>query len=245
MSSGSERNSRAGAGRAPEPAPENRTPSPGGLSRTGSAAPGRRRFGASWLRIACLLPFLLLFETSCTRQVLPGQPPGASWQAHQERLAALYDWRLQGRIALRVEQTVHTLRLHWQQRGADFTLQFSGHLSQQAHELSQQAQGAVLRTPDGGEYRASDAEALLREHLGWGIPVYGIRYWLRGMPAPGLPVQELRVDDAGRTLRLRQGEWELQILEYMRQENLELPRKLLLVHARLRLKLVIHDWRIS
>ena len=51
---------------------------------------------------------------------------------------------------------------------------------------------------------------LLEQTLGLRLPVTGLRYWVRGLPAPG-PTALLQTDAAGRLTRLEQNGW---VIEY-------------------------------
>ena len=101
---------------------------------------------------------------------------------------------------------------------------------------------------------ALGAEGPLSERAD-GLPTHGpgprlgcgsgrLKYWARGLPAPGLAYRELRLDQKGRLRGLRQAGLELRIDRYTEALGLSLPQKLSLKHETLRLKLVIQDWAI-
>ena len=92
---------------------------------------------------------------------------------------------------------------------------------------------------------ATSAEELLGTRLGWSLPVSGLRYWLLGLPAPGLPVVKSSLDSFGRLLRLSQGGWQIRYLDYKWIENLALPGKIFVEHPKLRLRLVIDHWHLG
>ena len=66
------------------------------------------------------------------------------------------------------------------------------------------APGAVsLRGPKGLYLSALTARQLMARGLGWDVDLDGLKYWARGLPAPGLAYRELRLDQKGRFQGLR------------------------------------------
>ena len=107
------------------------------------------------------------------------------------------------------------------------------------------APGAVsLWGPKGLYLSAPTARQLMARGLGWDVELDGLKYWARGLPAPGLAYRELRLDQKGRLRGFRQAGFELRIDRYTEALGLSLPQKLSLRHDALRLKLVIQDWDI-
>ncbi|MDD9817924.1 MAG: lipoprotein insertase outer membrane protein LolB [Gammaproteobacteria bacterium] len=191
---------------------------------------------------------LLLATASCSRN-LPRLATAAGaelWQARQERLRALRFWELKGRVAARDGSEVANVRLSWEQRGADYRLRLSGPLGGNLHELTGNGRdGVTLRTADARVYHAETAEALMREHYGLNAPVAGLHYWVRGLPGPAPAPSDLVLDERGRLRSLRQAGWEIRFLDYAKRDGIELPVKLQLLRGEMRLRMVVHDWRLG
>ena len=45
----------------------------------------------------------------------------------------------------------------------------------------------MLQTSDGKRYNAASPEQLLAEQWGFHLPVSNMKYWVRGLPVPGIP----------------------------------------------------------
>lgn len=95
-------------------------------------------------------------------------------------------------------------------------------LGQGVAQLVRDGGGVTLTTAERKIYQAPDAESLTEEVLGWRLPLAGLPYWVRGIPAPGAFERE----NGG----LRQGGWSIEwerraegvpILTVMRRDNLE------------------------
>lgn len=85
--------------------------------------------------------------------------------------------------------------------------------------------GAVLRDAEQNIYRNASAEELLMRTTGFRLPLDGLDYWVRGLPAPGSEA-ERELDVWGRLVRLRQLGWDIEFLEYGEHAGLDLPAKL-------------------
>lgn len=170
-------------------------------------------------------------------------PSGADWRRHASSVATLQNWFLKGRIAIRTEQEGWNATLHWRQRDDQFNLRVLAPLGQGTVELHGSEGGEItLNTSDNRRYTADDAESLMREQLGWSVPVQGLKYWIRGLPAPGGDVTAATPDSEGRIQTLDQKGWHIEIKEYAETLGRELPRKLEMVNERLELKLVVQTW---
>jgi len=91
-------------------------------------------------------------------------------------------------------------------------------------------------------YSARDADALLAHVTGWVLPVSGLRYWVRGVPAPGSEARASR-DAQGRLTRLVQDGWDISYNRYQVVDGASWPAKLRLERADIVVRLVIDQWQ--
>lgn len=170
-------------------------------------------------------------------------PTGADWRQHAGRVATLENWFLKGRIALRTEQDSWSATLHWRQQAGHYNLRVLAPLGQGSVELQGgDGEPIVLTTSDNQRFSAADAESLMQQQLGWSVPVQGLKYWVRGLPAPGLEIRAATPDSRGRIRTLDQMGWHIEFKDYVEALGRELPRKMELVNDHLELKLVVQDW---
>lgn len=187
------------------------------------------------------MPLLGLALAGCAG---PGSrpAPAVSTAAHAERVAGFDDWRLAGRIAVQHADEGYSADVDWRQAGSTFDLRVAAPLNGGTFRLSGDAGVVALEAPDGATYRAGDAETLMREHLGWSLPLNGARYWIRGLPGPhSVPVHEV-TDATGRWTDFEQDRWRVSVLDYTRLDELDLPRKLFLARDDLKVRFVVRRW---
>ncbi len=126
------------------------------------------------------------------------------WRAHRDAVSALERYTLTGRVAIQRGDEGGGAKLRWRQAGADSDLRIMAPLGQGTFKLVGNAGGVTLSAPDGKQYTAASFEALMAAHVGWSFPVDGARYWVRGLPDPRLPEDQLVLDEQGRLSDLAQ-----------------------------------------
>src|SRR3972149_5389831 len=99
-------------------------------------------------------------------------------------------------------------------------------LSQGTFELRGDDRSVALRTPENETLTATDPQALMQQNLGWSLPVAGLKYWVRGIPAPGSPARQLRLFASATLFDLGHGESEGRVLRCKLVGPEEVPDKL-------------------
>jgi outer membrane lipoprotein LolB len=194
-----------------------------------------------------LIFFLALAGCASLKPQTGDSSPAAreAWQARQDRLKDLKRWTLTGRMAVQNGQDGGSGQLSWAQTEEAYNIQLRAPLGQGTFELAGQPTGVSLRTGRNQIVRAAAAEELLQRQLGWSAPVSGLRYWLMGLPQPGLNVDRLQLDAAGRMTDLEQGGWRIRVSQYQPYGRTELPSKISIENNRLKLRLAALDWRVG
>ena len=174
-----------------------------------------------------LAALLLVALSGCA--ALPERPPvgdrDAAWSARARELGPLESWEIRGRIALRTADDGWQASLSWLRAADRHDIDLVGPLGSGHVRLRQDAKGAELRDSSQQVIRDSSAENLLLRATGWQLPVNGLSYWVRGLPAPGA-ASARELDEWGRLRILRQLGWQVEFLDYDRLDSLDLPSKL-------------------
>lgn len=175
----------------------------------------------------------VLLLSACA--VVPPQPVDRALVDELER------WSIRGRLAVRDNGDNWYGSLRWKQAGEDYRIDLSGPLGQGSLRIEEAGGDALLQVTTERVYRSPDMEALLRRHLGWYLPVRGMRYWIKGLPAPGL-ASLIERDLLGALTTLHQNGWEITYDRYRPVDGLVLPHRIKLVSGVLRVRLVIDSW---
>ncbi len=166
------------------------------------------------------------------------------WLQHQQKITSAAVWNAKGRAALRSEKESWSATLTWQQNDDDYRVRLAGPFGRGALTIEGNPDTVSVHIAGQKAVVASDAESLLLEYLGWSVPVSSLRYWLRGLPAPG-QVEGLTLNASGVLDQLSQQGWQIDYSAYRSLRGVNLPRKIKIENDNLRLKLVLDRWSLS
>lgn len=199
---------------------------------------------------------LAAVAASCAPLPPPGPAPAPELvQARRTVLRAITHWDLRGRVAVRLPEEGAQATLRWLYRADGAVVDLTGPFGGGHARLQYDASGARLRDARGHEYEGADPETLLYRTTGWHVPLAGLVYWIRGLPAPDVAGVET-LDERGRLRALKQLGWEIEFLAYGPVGDYELPSKLFLRRAlparagvaddpRIEVRLVVNSWDIE
>ena len=184
-------------------------------------------------------------SNSGTPAVAPSDPQTA-WQQRQARFASMSSWRLQGKVGLQFRDQSASFGLSWLQQGKDqyemniknpITGSVMAYLNGTATDVTLQANGKT--------YRDASAERLLQGQMGVSLPVSGMKYWVRGIPSPEVPVENVVLDNVGRPQTLQQSGWLVEYNGWQGDGFLALPDKISLSRAveNTKVKVIAKEWQ--
>ncbi len=167
-----------------------------------------------------------------------------AWQQHQQRLSALTQWRLTGRIGIQTAKESLTASLDWSQQQEHYEINMAGPFGSGSLRLSGDNQQVELVTSKDEQLFATDPEQLIYQQTGLRIPVAALRYWVLGLPAPG-QITGQTLDAFGRLASLKQQNWEIYFRRYMQHDDLALPAKVFVNNHHAKVRLVIKRWELQ
>lgn len=196
-----------------------------------------------------LLFSIIFFLVSCATQ--PALPPPATpvtkslWETHYKQLNAIKSWHMNGRIAVITATENWTANVHWQQRASTYQLIFKAPLGQSTMSLEGNQYRVVMRTTDGEEIEENNPDVLIAKVMDLHIPVTGLYFWIRGVPAPRPVAKQYRLDEAGYLYSLQQDGWKIAYKRYVDVAGISLPDKIFLENKHFRVKIAVSRWDLS
>ena len=157
---------------------------------------------------------------------------------------------LEGRISVNYGTQNVSGKVRWMHDAARDEIALASPLGTQVARLVRDATGVALTDSEQATHRASDAESLTQQRLGWRLPLTGLTAWVRGRMQGGDPdkVSEVRRDERGRIAFLAEDGWHIEYAypDQGDEAAAALPRRLLMRYARvaepLEIRLVIDQW---
>ena len=196
------------------------------------------------------LPALLLVilvsgcATTPKEPELPLELRQILWEARYKELQQMNHWQLMGRLGLRVPDQSGSMSVEWLQNQQDFTVYLDGPLGQSLAKIVSNGQGIVVEA-DGKRYQGRTPEALLFSLTGWQLPVSYLRFWIQGVPVPGIQETSMQLDNKGQLSHLQQAGWTIDYLEYQSQSPVSLPGRIRVKKDDVQMTLVARRWQVK
>jgi outer membrane lipoprotein LolB len=171
----------------------------------------------------------------------PGDP--VAWEARRVALTAQSAWTMEGRAAIANADDGWSGALTWVQDGEAIDLRFEGPLGFGGLRIRGDAAALAVTTSKGETFDVLDPERDLEAKLGWPLPVRSMRYWVTGIPDPAGEFAA-DYDAAGRPRRIEQGGWTVRYEGFQPAAAMEMPRRVTIERADLRIKLVAERWAL-
>jgi outer membrane lipoprotein LolB len=175
-----------------------------------------------------LLPFhatvpavaLALLLSACAPTKV--RPPSPEQTAATARTQVDYD----GRFAVKYNDQNGTERnaygnFSWHQEGDTINVELKNPLGQTLAIIESAPSSATLELPNHAPQTAARVDDLMRDALGFALPVSGLRYWLEPAPAPGSQAKTETDPQNGRLKQLEQNGWTVNYYEYTADNNVK------------------------
>jgi len=192
-----------------------------------------------------ILPLIIL--SGCTTLSSSSQPSSDfdQWEAHKAHLSDLKHWQMNSRIFIQTKDDGFSSSIRWVQEVQSYQLRFSAPFGQGIYHLTGNPEKVSILLPDNTEQTAADPETLMKQALGFKLPVSGLSYWLRGLPYPEDPDRNIILDRNERLSELNQAGWDIKISRYLHKDGYYLPTKLTMENRHLKMKMVVKQWNLS
>jgi outer membrane lipoprotein LolB len=163
------------------------------------------------------------------------------YETRADTLRSLEHWSLDGKLAVSDGEDGGSGRLEWRAEPGLSELDFRGTLGRGAWQLDIETERAILNLANGDSWQAPDVSTLVREHVGWDVPVDALEWWVRGLAAPGR-VERRDFDADGRMTFLSQYGWDVAYDRYKEYSGMSLPMRLEARRGEQHVKLAMRRW---
>lgn len=150
-------------------------------------------------------------------------------------------WGLSGVMSIQHGRKRVLAHYHWTHSLKRDVIDVSGTFHIAATKIIITASGASLIAADGRHYTAPNADELMKEHLGWSLPMRSLTYWVRGLVAPGsAAIGKQR--NKGDLMALTQLGWQLHWYSYHTVGHLRLPKLMTLQKGKWSFRVAFNRW---
>ncbi|HYE34843.1 lipoprotein insertase outer membrane protein LolB [Methylocaldum sp.] len=152
-------------------------------------------------------------------------------------------WRLEGRIGVQTTHDAWHANLFWEHDADQDRLRVSGPFSQGMVSIILQKDLIYVNGGGGIAEFSRDPDAMLKDRLGFAVPLSSLRYWVMGLPDPNqshTPVYE----ESGSSRGFQQSGWTLRFERYVNVGDRIMPQKMAIQGPEVKLKLIADSWQI-
>ncbi len=192
------------------------------------------------LGLTVLLTGCALMESPFDRAAAPNNQALSSTE-RSAQLSRLDAWTTSGSVGITYQGKTDIGTFVWRQEGLYYDFRTYGPLNAASVRIEGRPGIATLWKNVNTSRSSSSPEALMKEEMGWFLPLSNLRFWSRGLAAPGIPSQK-RFDQFGHLALLQQQGWTINYQRYQAVGDKDLPRNVLMTHGDLRVKIVFKKW---
>lgn len=191
---------------------------------------------------------LMLLLNGCVQMPQKSSAPNPPKRnaAHFDKIKQISTFDLQGRIGLQTKDKGFSGKLDWQHNADQDTINLFSPFGGQVAQIIKTPLSVTLTDSKGKTIAADNMQMLMKNNLGWTLPITSLEDWALGREKQTGDVAIDQTWDAqGRLLSLKQDGWAIQYKSYKQVSDYDLPSKLTLRKEGLYLKLLINTWDIQ
>jgi outer membrane lipoprotein LolB len=185
----------------------------------------------------------MLLAGCTTTKVVERAPllaPEQPWLERRASLQARAAFALAGRIAVAAGDQGFSGSMRFDQGVTGSSLALDGPLGVGGLQLRWNGTELAMLTSRGEVLDGEAARAEIERRLGFALPLDRLRFWLLGVPAPGVAV-EAEMLDGERLASLAQDGWQISYTQYSSKSGL--PERLTAQRDSARVRVILDRWQ--
>ena len=183
-----------------------------------------------------LLSSLLIVVAACSQHV-------SVIRSDKSYYFPVDQWRIKGKLGVRTDTDSGSVAIDWRQHRDHYRIRVNGPLGQGGAWVEGDRQFITLQQPGRQPVVSTTPEQLLKETLGWFLPINDLRYWVQGVPNSNKMISEPAYDKQGMLVAFEQADWSVSLSRYKPVEKWLLPHKIRLNKNDVQLTLAIREWQ--
>jgi len=156
---------------------------------------------------------------------------------------ALTHWKAEGKIGFRSDSKSQSANFVWENSDQSYKIQLFGPFGQ-GRVIIEKIGNSVELLHDGKSYRADSAQALLKQATDLSMPVHWLSYWIKGVPAANVALEDIQLSDAQQLEAFRQENWKVTYTRFENVNAFTVPSKMTFEEGNYRLTAVVKAWQI-
>jgi outer membrane lipoprotein LolB len=130
------------------------------------------------------LYLFILMASSCAMETVVPETPYSKFS--RESLYNLEHWSFDGRLGLTNGKESWQANINWQHKPNNEEMKLSGPLGQGAIVIKLTGEKVTIDRGNAKIQTSSQPEAFISQQVGMFVPVHSLRYWVIGVPEPGI-----------------------------------------------------------
>ena len=164
--------------------------------------------------------------------------------AREAKLAPIKSWTLTAHIGVSDGKDGGSGELVWKQNGDTYDFTVHAPVTGKTWKLSGDASRATLEGVDPQPDTGRSPDRLLKDRLGWDVPLAQLSDWVRGLRAKG-SAPNTTYDAQNLPAVIEQDGWKVEYRDWFIDRNPPLPKKVFATRGNSRVRVSIEDWSIN
>lgn len=176
---------------------------------------------------------------------VPVAGPGADapWSEQYAALANLQNYALSGRVAVAANGQGFSANLRYRQQQQRADLSLDGPMGIGGMRMEFDERELKVTNSRGEMLDGAAARAEIEGRLGFELPLAQLRWWLLGLPVPGMPADKHQDAAGGAITDFQQDGWRVSINSRAPALGFSLPERLTAERDGARMKLLVENWQ--
>jgi outer membrane lipoprotein LolB len=196
------------------------------------------------VRLAIAISIAAALAACAPVRVKESAETNTAQSAREAKLAPITTWTLTAHIGVSDGKDGGSGELVWKQNGDNFDFTVHAPVTGKTWKLSGDASHATLEGVDPQPDTDASPERLLKQRLGWDVPLAQLSDWVRGLRAKGSTPNTI-YDAQNLPAVIEQDGWKVEYRDWFADRTPPLPKKVFATRGNSRVRVSIEDWSIN